>query len=142
MLKQGSFFALAAIALCGLLCSAAVTVAAQGKGKGGNKVESQKGLVCKLGALTAEESERQRELIKQFRAAVKEVKELKDGYAFRLPSDRPTVLATAEWITLERMCCPFFAFALELGPEEDAVWLKITGREGVKEIIRASIKGQ
>jgi hypothetical protein len=37
------------------------------------------------------------------------------------------------------LCCPFFGFALEMEPEGGAVWLSLTGREGVKPFIIAEI---
>jgi hypothetical protein len=50
----------------------------------------------------------------QLRAAAQETRELPDGYSFRLPSDEATIQRTAEWITLERRCCPFIAFGLRV----------------------------
>src|SRR5215471_8461622 len=42
----------------------------------------------------------------------------------------------AEFITLERLCCPFYDFALESEREGGPVWLTLTGREGVKEFAK------
>ena len=41
-------------------------------------------------------------------------------------------IALAEFITLERTCCPFFQFGLEVELGADSAWLQITGPEGVK----------
>lgn len=73
--------------------------------------------------------------------AVSEIRELPDGYAFRLSSDSDTLLKTAEFVSLERLCCPFLGFALEVEPEGGAVWLRLTGREGVKAFIREEVGG-
>jgi hypothetical protein len=75
-----------------------------------------------------------------FRAA-EEIRELPDGYAFRLPPDDDTLLKTAEFISLERLCCPFLGFALKVEPEGGPVWLRLTGREGVKAFIREEVSG-
>jgi hypothetical protein len=76
---------------------------------------------------------------KELFAHVAEVRELNDGFAFRL-NDSPDLLAKlAEFIALERLCCPFFGFTIEVEPEGGAVWLKLTGREGVKPFIQAEI---
>ena len=75
-----------------------------------------------------------------FRAA-EEIRELSDGYAFRLPNESDTLLDAAEFITLERLCCPFLGFALEVGPEGGPAWLRLTGREGVKAFIREEVSG-
>jgi hypothetical protein len=73
-----------------------------------------------------------------FRAA-EEIRELPDGYAFRLPNESKTLLSAAEFISLERLCCPFLGFVLEVEPEGGPVWLRLTGREGVKAFIREEV---
>ena len=73
-----------------------------------------------------------------FRAA-EEIRELPDGYAFHLPPDADALLKAAEFISLERLCCPFLGFTLEVGPEGDPVWVRLTGREGVKAFIREEV---
>lgn len=49
------------------------------------------------------------------------------------------LLRAAEFISLERLCCPFFGFALDVAPEGGALWLSLTGRDGVKPFIAAEI---
>lgn len=73
-----------------------------------------------------------------FRAA-EEIRELPDGYAFRLTGDAETLTRVAEFIALERLCCPFLSFALEVEPEGGPVWLRLTGREGAKAFIREEV---
>lgn len=46
--------------------------------------------------------------------AILEVRELPNGYAFRLPSDSAMLMIIAEDITIERLCCPFLRFTLEI----------------------------
>ncbi|HEX8072081.1 MAG TPA: hypothetical protein VF546_19185 [Pyrinomonadaceae bacterium] len=75
-----------------------------------------------------------------FRAA-SEIRELPDGYAFRLPNDSDTLVRAAEFVSLEQLCCPFLGFALEVEPEGGPVRLRLTGREGVKEFIREEVSG-
>ncbi len=75
-----------------------------------------------------------------FRAAG-EIRELPDGYAFRLAGDAETLSKVAEFIALERLCCPFLGFALEVEPEGGPAWLRLTGREGVKAFIREEVGG-
>jgi hypothetical protein len=70
------------------------------------------------------------------------VRELADGYALRLPAENGMILSVAEFITLERMCCPFFSFELEVGRDEGALWLKLTGREGVKEFLKSMLEAK
>jgi hypothetical protein len=39
-------------------------------------------------------------------------------------------------LALERLCCPFFAFQLEISKDGAPLWLRITGEEGVKEFMQ------
>jgi hypothetical protein len=70
-----------------------------------------------------------------------EIRELPNGYAFRLPNESDVLLKAAEFIALERLCCPFLGFGLEVEPEGGALWLRLVGREGVKPFIQAEIGG-
>lgn len=92
---------------------------------------------CDMSALTPEQRKRHHALAQKLRAAVIEFKELPDGYAARLPSQPEIVFCAAEFITLERLCCPFFTLAVEIANDLGTVWLKITGREDIKPFIRA-----
>ena len=63
--------------------------------------------------------------------------ELSGGYEFQFPSDSATIQLVAEWSAGEHLCCPFFDIDLRLEREHGAFWLRLTGREGVKEFIKA-----
>jgi hypothetical protein len=69
--------------------------------------------------------------------ALLETCELADGYAFEL--DRRAIAFTdvARWIDLERRCCPFFDFQVELRRNDGPIALRLTGPEGIKAFIRA-----
>jgi hypothetical protein len=43
----------------------------------------------------------------------------------------------AEWAAGEHLCCPFFDIDLRLEREGGAFWLRLTGRDGVKQFIRS-----
>lgn len=90
-------------------------------------------LVCMLDALTRAERARSAALLGELRAAMVERAELADGWAFRL-RDGVSLPGVAEWIALERRCCPFFRFQLEVDGETGPVWLRLTGN-GVKEFL-------
>jgi hypothetical protein len=94
---------------------------------------------CVMGAIASDKRERHlanaRELFRQ----VIEIREQPSGYAFGLPTDSATLLRIVEFVSLERLCCPFFGFALELEPEDGNVWLRLSGRDGVKAFIRAEM---
>ena len=62
-----------------------------------------------------------------------------EGYAFELPNDPNGLRTAAEFIVNERLCCPFFGFALEIEREGGSAWLSLVGRDGVKPFIMAEI---
>ena len=74
--------------------------------------------------------------------SIREVRELSDGYAFRIPAETAIVERAGGFIARERLCCPFFSFTLEVTPERGPAWLKITGNDRVKEYIDKSILSQ
>lgn len=89
---------------------------------------------CNLGALTKVERQRDRELARQLHAAALETKELADGYAFRFPPGSTAMLA--EWVAIVSKCCQPVEYRIELGPQPGgALWLRMTGGEGVKEFL-------
>lgn len=65
------------------------------------------------------------------------IRELPDGYEFEFPADRETSQLLAEWSIQERACCPFFDIELRWAREGGPTWLRLTGREGTKEFIKA-----
>jgi hypothetical protein len=46
----------------------------------------------------------------------------------------------AEDLTLERLCCPFLRLEMDVLPKLGPVWLRMTGREGTKELLRRSFE--
>lgn len=65
-----------------------------------------------------------------------EVKELTNGYGFRLPSETPMIHKIAQFIANERLCCSFFTFTMIVNEQ---LWLELTGSEDVKQIIKTDI---
>ena len=99
--------------------------------------EDQPPIACDLSGINIHQRRRYEALRVEMRTAVQEARELPDGYAFRFPSEGSIFLAISEWITLERLCCPFLRFVLETDGEGGPTWLRLTGRDGVKEFLRA-----
>jgi hypothetical protein len=97
-------------------------------------------IACNPHAVPAEQRERWMTVGTQLYAAVQEVRELPDGYAFRLPTDPEMLLLVAEDLNMERLCCPFLRFTLEIEPNGGPFWLRFTGGEGVKEFLRMSFE--
>ncbi len=92
---------------------------------------------CNLQALTSSERKEQQHISALLLKSLLDTREIREGYAFELDSGRISIRDLATWIDLERRCCPFFDFHLELRRDNGPVTLRLTGREGVKEFIRA-----
>jgi hypothetical protein len=96
-------------------------------------------VACDWSALTPDQQERQRSLYRRLREDVKEVRELDDGYAFRHSPDGDVLLAIAEFVANERLCCPFFDFALTVERGGGPVWLRMTGEGEAKHVLEAEM---
>ena len=105
-----------------------------------NEETSLSGLTCDLSAIPPElragHQALASELVSQ---AAHEQVELPDGYAFRFTSER--YVDVAAFVANERLCCPFFAFTLEVAPEGGPIWLRITGGDGAKAVLRSELLG-
>ena len=101
--------------------------------------EKQSSFACDMTAIAADQRDAHLATINKLFRSVQSLRELPNGYSVRLPNESDVLLTAAEFIALERLCCPFFDFSLEIEREGGAVWLSLTGREGVKPFIMAEI---
>ena len=90
---------------------------------------------CDMKAMTREERGRYETLRAKLEAAVVGIEELVDGYSLQLRGGALTAAELGEWISFEKKCCPFFTLTTD--GHADALRLRITGRDGVKDFIRA-----
>jgi hypothetical protein len=93
------------------------------------------GLTCNINGIPPQERARYGRLFEALGHAMKERRELPDGYAFQIDTGRIGTGQLVEWIELERQCCPFFGFEVRWDQQNGAVWLHLTGPEGVKDFI-------
>ena len=97
-------------------------------------------IACCLDALDPATRKRQHELLALVRSQVQAVEELPNGYAATLAADPVLFLQIAEWVSLERRCCPFADFTIEW-TRDDVVRVRLTGAAGAKEVLAAEILG-
>jgi hypothetical protein len=97
----------------------------------------QEAFFCNLKALSTAERAEHQAITARLAESVLNTRELADGYAFELDGSRLSIKELAAWSDFERRCCPFFDFTLEWRRENEPVTLRLTGRDGVKEFIRA-----
>jgi len=96
---------------------------------------------CNIKVLSVAERAHKKQIGEKMAASQVETKELPYGYAYRYRPGGVSLVELADWVESERRCCPFFDMAIETKREGGPVWLKITGRQGVKEFIRGEFKG-
>lgn len=96
-------------------------------------------IACVMNAMSEEQLSRYADLRVRWQGQIQEITELRDGYALRFPPQSDLMLAVAEFITLERLCCPFLQFELVLEAEGNALWLRLRGREGVKAFVQMEL---
>ena len=96
-------------------------------------------IACDLGAFCAGERAEHERLRARLQTAVTELRELPDGLEFRIAGERLEPDQLMRWVLLERLCCPFLGFEIELGPERGPTWLRLRGGPGVKEFLQAEM---
>ena len=94
---------------------------------------------CDMNAIAPEQRGAHIATIERLFRSAQKVRELPDGYAFEIPKESDVLLSAAQFIAVERLCCPFFGFGIEVEREGGSVWLSLTGRRGVKPFIMAEI---
>jgi hypothetical protein len=96
-------------------------------------------LACDMTAIPSAERDHHASVVRSLFAGVSELRELPNGHAFRLPAETRYLTLAAEFISRERLCCPFFTFTIEVEPARGPIWLRITGPAGAKEIFAAEL---
>ena len=66
---------------------------------------------------------------------MQQIDEVDGGYRIGCLPEDAQILNLAEFVSLERRCCPFLTFAIELDAEGGGLWLRMTGPAGVKEFL-------
>ena len=105
-------------------------------------IELDSGLACNLAAFDNSQVKRHEMLAKELFRRGEEIRELRNGYAFRFPAQAQWHLKIAEWVTLERLCCPFLTFDLKFDHEGGPIWLRLTGSGNVKEFLKTYFNQQ
>jgi len=70
---------------------------------------------------SAEERAHYQALRVRIDAAVTSIVEVERGFEIQLPGDDSTLALVADWIVLERRCCPFFEFMVSIGCSEMSI---------------------
>jgi hypothetical protein len=99
-------------------------------------------LACDLAALPAGGRDRLMTLTEKLSKNVDEVRVRPDGFELGFSEvSAQTIEDIAEFMTLDRLCCPFIRHGLIHEPYERGIWLHLSGAEGVKEFIESEVLG-
>lgn len=99
-------------------------------------------LVCDMTAIPAADREDHILEATQIFQSAQIIQELPNGYALQIPNQGDMWMALARFVESERKCCPFFNFVIEAEPNAGPLHLRLTGGEGVKELLQASLSEQ
>lgn len=99
-------------------------------------------IVCDLTAIPADVRAQHVVNAPRIFQAAQEIRQLPDGYAFRLPNEPDMWMALATFVEHERRCCPFWRFGLMVEPHGGPLWLELTGAEGAKQLLETALDGQ
>ena len=96
---------------------------------------------CDLTALTSQQRQHLSALSNELFPVVQDVRELSDGYAFQLAEDSSLLPKLADFVTYDRLCCPFMFHGLDVEPPGGSIWLRLSGEAGTKAFVVAEISG-
>jgi hypothetical protein len=94
-------------------------------------------LACTLEAIDETERPRYHDLVRRLRRAIQKREEVTGGFDFLLAGAAISLQQIAEWMSMERLCCPFLNFELAIRSGEADWHLTMTGPEGVKQLLSA-----
>jgi hypothetical protein len=98
-------------------------------------------LVCNMGVFTPAQRESHIQTTTELIQAVQRVQEVANGYEFTFPNETEYITKIAEFISNERLCCPFLKFTLSIISNSKPVSLSLTGPIGTQEFLRVEFDG-
>jgi len=98
-------------------------------------------LACNMGVFTPAQRESHIRTTNELLRAVQRVLEVENGYEFTFPSEAKVISRIAEFISNERLCCPFLRFTLSVNSNHEPVSLSLTGPLGTQEFLRVEFDG-
>ena len=93
-------------------------------------------LACDMNVFTPAQREAHIQNTRQLYGTVQAIHEMPIGYKFLFPCNSETIAKLAEFITNERLCCPFLEFDLKIRPNDQPISLTLSGPEGTHEFLR------
>ena len=98
-------------------------------------------LVCNMGVFTPPQREAHIQTTTELIRAVQSVRQVENGYEFTFPNETDIISKLADFISNERLCCPFLKFTLNVFSSREPVSLSLTGPVGTQEFLLAEFDG-
>jgi hypothetical protein len=98
-------------------------------------------LVCNMGVFTPAQREAHILTTTQLIQAVQSVQEVENGYELSFPNKTEFISKIADFISNERLCCPFLKFTLKVVSNSEPIFLSLTGPIGTQEFLRTEFNG-
>ena len=98
-------------------------------------------LVCNMDVFTPSQRESHIRTTTELIRAVQSVNGVENGYELQFPNKTEFITQIAEFISNERLCCPFLKFSLNIVSNIEPVSLSLTGPIGTQEFLRAEFGG-
>ena len=98
-------------------------------------------LVCNMGMFTAAERDSHIDNTAQLIQAIQSIAEVENGYEFTFPNDTERIAQIAEFISNERLCCPFLQFTLRVNSMSEPISISLSGPTGTQEFLQAEFSG-
>jgi hypothetical protein len=73
--------------------------------------------------------------------SLQSVQGIEGGYEFQFPNESELISKIADFISNERLCCPFLKFSLMVSASQEPISLSLTGPDGTQEFLRAEFAG-
>jgi hypothetical protein len=98
-------------------------------------------LACNMDVFTPVQREAHIQTTMELIQAVQSVQGIENGYIFMFLNETKLISKIAEFISNERLCCPFLEFRLQVISNNEPVSLSLTGPTGTQEFLRAEFAG-
>ena len=98
-------------------------------------------LVCNMNVFTPAEREAHIQSTTRLMESVQTVQDRENGYEFLFPNKTELIAGIAEFISKERLCCPFLTFSLHVPSQGQRISLALTGPTGTQEFLRLEFNG-
>lgn len=98
-------------------------------------------LICNMDVFTPSQRENHIQTTTQLVQGVRSVEDVENGYEFTFPNESEFISRIAEFISNERLCCPFLEFRMIVNSTSEPISLSLIGPVGTQEFLRAEFDG-